>query len=143
MALSPSAGGAKLALCQRCSRRFTERTEMMEKWQQQEVHVKESRWAEEVPQRWKQPKGKDKTEKKKRGRAAEVHLAQWSAWSTERKYMKRHKSKCDIFFGIEDRLRKEEMEEQFHKEAKEGSKFAADAARITDERAGIDDQKHT
>ena len=30
------------------------------------------------------------------------------------------------------------MEEQFSKEAKEGWRFAADAARITDERAGIE-----
>ena len=36
-----------------------ERTEMMERWQQQEVQVKESRWAEEVPQMWKQPNGED------------------------------------------------------------------------------------
>ena len=35
------------------------------------------------------------------------------------------------------------MEEQFNKEAKEGVSFAADAARITDERAGNEDQKHT
>ena len=35
------------------------------------------------------------------------------------------------------------MEEQFNKEAKEGWRIAADAARITDERAGIEDQKHT
>ena len=32
------------------------RTEMMERWQNQEVRVKESRWAEEISQRWKQPK---------------------------------------------------------------------------------------
>ena len=49
----------------------------MERWQQQEVQVKKSRWAEEVPQRWKQPKGEDKTEMKKRGEAVEVHLANW------------------------------------------------------------------
>ena len=35
------------------------------------------------------------------------------------------------------------MEEQFNKEAKEGWRFAADAARITDERAGIEYQEHT
>ena len=35
------------------------------------------------------------------------------------------------------------MEEQLHKEAKEGWRFAADAARITDERADSQDQKHT
>ena len=33
--------------------------------------------------------------------------------------MRRYKGKCDTFFGIEHRLRKEEMEEQFDKEAKE------------------------
>ena len=35
------------------------------------------------------------------------------------------------------------MEEQFNKEAKEGWRFAADAARITDERASSEDRKHT
>ena len=53
------------------------------------------------------------------------------------------RDKCDIFFWIEHRLRKEEMEEQFNKEAKEGWRFAADAASITDERAGSEDRKHT
>ena len=55
-----------------------ERADTMERWQQQEVQVPESRWAEEVPPRWKQPKGEDRTEKKKkRVKAAEVHLAKW------------------------------------------------------------------
>ena len=45
--------------------------------------------------------------------------------------------------AIEHRLRKEEMEEKFNKEAKEGWRFAAGAARITDERAGSEDQKRT
>ena len=49
--------------------------------------------------------------------------------------MRRYKGKCDVFFGIEHRLRKEEMEEQINKEAKEGRRVAADEARITDERA--------
>ena len=31
-------------------------TEMMERMQQQEVQVKESRWMEETPQRWRRPK---------------------------------------------------------------------------------------
>ena len=35
------------------------------------------------------------------------------------------------------------MEEQFNKEAKEGWRLAADAPRITDDRAGSEDQKHT
>ena len=66
-----------------------------------------------------------------------------SARSTERKYMRRYKGRCDIFFGIEHRLRKEEMEEQFNKEAKEGWMCATDAARNTDEIAGSEDRKHT
>ena len=42
-----------------------------------------------------------------------VHVARnGPAWSTEKKYMRRYKGKCDIFFGIEHRLRKEEVEEQ-------------------------------
>ena len=57
--------------------------------------------------------------------------------------MKRYKGKCDIFFGIEHRLRKEEMEEQFNREAKEGWRLAGDAARIIDDRACSEDRKHT
>ena len=53
------------------------------------------------------------------------------------------KGKCAIFFGIVHRLRKEEMEEQFNKDAKEGWRFAAAAAGIADERADREDQKHT
>ena len=59
----------------------------------------------------------------------------------EEVHMRRYKRKCDIFFGIEHRLTKGDMEEQFNKEAKEGWRFAAEAARITDERAGSEDQK--
>ena len=40
-------------------------------------------------------------------------------------------------------MRKEETEEQFNEEAKEGWRFHADAARITDERARSEDRKHT
>ena len=50
-------------------------------------------------------------------------LLNGSAWSAERKYMGRYKGKRDVFFGIEHRLRKEEMEELFNKEAKEGGVF--------------------
>ena len=37
----------------------------------------------------------------------------------------------------------EEMEEQFNKEAKQGWRFASDAARITDVKASSEDRKHT
>ena len=57
--------------------------------------------------------------------------------------MKIDRGTFDVFFGIEHRLRKEEMEEQFNKEAKEGWRFAASSARITEETAGDEDRKHT
>ena len=57
--------------------------------------------------------------------------------------MRRYKGKCDVFFGMEHRLRKEEMEDQFNKKAKEAWRFAASAARITEETAGDEDRKHT
>ena len=49
--------------------------------------------------------------------------------------MNRYKGTVDIFFGIEHRMRKEEMDEQFNKDVKQGWMFAADAAMITDENA--------
>ena len=55
-------------------------------------------------------------------------LPNGSAWSTEKKCLRRYEGTFDIFFGIEHRLRKEEMEEQFNKEAKEGWRFAASVA---------------
>ena len=42
-------------------------------------------------------------------------LLNGSAWSTERRYMRRYKGTFDVFFGIEHRLRKEEMEAQFNR----------------------------
>ena len=58
--------------------------------------------------------------------------------------MRRYEGKRDIFFGMEHRLRKEEMEEQFNKEAKEGWRLEADPAGLTDENAdGTEDRKHT
>ena len=35
----------------------------MERWQQQRFQAKEGRWVEEIPQRWKQPKGEDRMKK--------------------------------------------------------------------------------
>ena len=116
---------------------------MMERMQQHEVQVKENRRAEVIPRRWRQPKGKDRTEMRKEAKRLRCTLLNGSAWSTERKCPRRYKGKCDIFFASEHRLREEEMEEQFNREAKEGWIFAADAARITDEREGSEDQKHT
>ena len=55
----------------------------------------------------------------------------------------RWKVTLDMFFGIEHRMRKEEMEERLNKEAKQGWRFAADEARVTDEKASSEDRKHT
>ena len=118
------------------------RTEAMVRMQQ-EVQVKGSRWAEEISRRWKQPKGEDRVEMKKEAKLLRCTLLNGSAWSTERKYMRRFNGKCDVFFGIEHRLMKEEMEEQFNEETKEGWSFTASAARITEETTGGEDRKHT
>ena len=140
--LSPSAFGAALAVCQRCRRRTQRRTEAME-GMQQEVQANEGRWVEETPQRWRQPKGEDRTEMKTEARAVRCALLNGSARSTEKKYMRRYKGKRDIFFGMEHRLSKEEIAEWFNKETKEGWRFVADVARIADETAGSEDRKHT
>ena len=54
-----------------------------------------------------------------------------------------YKGTFDVFFGTEHGRRKAEMEEQFNKETKQGWRFAADSARISDENAGSEDRKHT
>ena len=56
--------------------------------------------------------------------------------------MRKKTKESDIFFGAEHRLRKEEVEEQFNKEAQEGRRVGAHAARITDEKASNEDRKH-
>ena len=61
---------------------------------------------------------------------------------TERKYMKRYKGTFDIFLGIGHRMRKEELEDQFKKETKQGWRLA-DASRIGDENASSEDCNHT
>ena len=58
-------------------------------------------------------------------------------------YMEWYNGTYDIFFGIENKLRREEMEETFNKEAKQGWRLVADAAIFTDENAGSVDCKHT
>ena len=110
---------------------------------EQEVQVKGRSWTEAVSIRWRRPEGEDRTEMKKEAKLLRCTLLSGSAWSTVKTYMRRYEGKCHIFLGIEHRMRKEEMEEQFNKDAKQGWRFAADAARITDERASSEDRKHT
>ena len=103
---------------------------------QQEVQIEENRWTEATSKRW------NRAEMNNGARRLRCTLLNGS-WSTEKQKMRRYRGKCDIFFGIEHRLRNEEMEEQFDRKAKEGWRFAADAARITDGNAGTEDRKHT
>ena len=45
--------------------------------QQVQFQVKEGRWAEEIPQTWRQPKGGDRTEMKKEEKL--LRCAQWNS----------------------------------------------------------------
>ena len=49
---------------------------------EQEVQVKEGRWVEEIPQRWRQPKGEDRTKMKKEATLLRCTLLNGSAWNT-------------------------------------------------------------
>ena len=55
-------------------------------------------------------KGTDRTEMRKEEKRLKCTLLKGSAWSTEKKYMRRYKGTFDISFGIEHRLWKDEME---------------------------------
>ena len=109
----------------------------------QEMEVKEGSWGDSFPKMRRRKGGQDKTQIQKEARGMTCTLLTGSAWSTEKKYMRRYRGTFYIFFGVEHRMRKEEMEEQFNKEDKQGWRFAADAARITDEKASTEDRKHT
>ena len=64
---------------------------------QQDMQVKEHRWTEETSQRWRQLKGEDRTEMKKEARRLRCTVLNGSTWSTEKKYMRRHQRKYNIF----------------------------------------------
>ena len=63
--------------------------------------------------------GENRKDTQKKAATARCNLLNGSAWSTERKYTQRFKGTFDIFFGIVHRMRKEKMEEQFNREAKQ------------------------
>ena len=58
------------------------RTEAVKRMRQK-VYIKESRWKEKTPKRWKQPKWEDRTEMKKEARILRCTLLNRSTWSTE------------------------------------------------------------
>ena len=77
MALSPFVIGQNWLCVNAAAEGWQRRTEMMERMQQQEVQVKESRWMEETPQRWRQPKGADRTEMRKEEKRLKCTLIKW------------------------------------------------------------------
>ena len=62
-----------------------------------------------------------------------VNGSSWSTW----------KGTYAVFFGIENMLWKDELEQRLNKEAKQGWRFAADGARIADRSDSSGDSKHT
>ena len=92
---------------------------------------------EEHPKRWKQSKGEDRTELKKEATRFRVDLGH------REKVHEKIQRKVRYLFRVSAQIEEEEMEEQFNREAHEGWRFAADAARITDRRTGNEDRKHT
>ena len=75
---------------------------------QEEVLTKESRWTEATLK--KVEAAKRRGQNGNEDISKEIEVLNGSAWSTEKKYMKRYKGMFDIFFGIEHRLRKEDMD---------------------------------
>ena len=47
-----------------------------------------------------------------------MRLAQWFGLEHRKEILRRYKGTFDIFFGVEHRWRKDEMEEQLNQEAK-------------------------
>ena len=84
---------------------------------QQRVQIKKSSWREVAS---KKDGNRKRVRTERKCRKMRCTLLNGSAWSTERKYIRRYNGTFDVFFGKEHRLRKEEMEEQFNREAKEG-----------------------
>ena len=82
-------------------------------------------WEQANPKRPRQEECDDREEMQEESRMVRCTLLNGSTWSTEKKYTRRYKVPLMFFFGV---VRKEEMEEQFNTEAKQGWRFAADGA---------------
>ena len=72
---------------------------------------------------------------KKEARFLKCTLLNGTAWSAEKKYMRRYKEKCDILFGVEHRLRK------CRRSSTQRPRKCG--ARITDVKAGGEDRVNT
>ena len=130
-------------LCQRCSRRIAEKDGDDGKVAAAGSSSEREQMCGGDPTKVESATRRRQDWNEKRAKEAEVHLAKWISLEYREEYVRRYQGTCDSPFGIEHRLIKGEMKEQFNKEAKEGWRLVADAARITDERAGSEDQQHT
>ena len=83
---------------------------------------------EKLPRKWKRPEGADWTETRKEEEEVKVHLAKWI--SVEHRKEVHEKVHRKVRYLLWNRAQIEKMEEQSNKEAKEGWRFAASAARI-------------
>ena len=90
---------------------------------QQEVRNKESRWTEAAPKNGSSRKG-GQNGNEERSKKHEVHPAQWVDLEHREKVHEKIQRKVRHLFGMEHRMRKEEMEEEYNKEAKKGWRFA-------------------
>ena len=102
------------------------------------------RWVEEEDRgKFQDGKTKNFSEMRRPSKIARCTLSNGSAWSTEKKFLVEYNGTFDIFHGIEHRMRREEMEGQFSRKAKQRPRFAADAARFTDDNESSENCKHT
>ena len=77
-------------------------------------------------------------------RNGEVYFVEWLCLEHgEEVHQKVHGVLSTSSSESNTRTRREAVEEEFNKESKQGLRFAADAARITDEKASSEDRKHT
>ena len=118
IALSLGAVDTELALCQCCSRRIAEKDGDNGKVAAAAAENSSQRgqMGGGSSTKVEAAKREDRSKMKKEAKLLRCALPNGSAWSTERKYMRRYRGKCDIFFGSEHRLRKEDIAEQFNKE---------------------------
>ena len=85
----------------------------------------------------------NRKEARKPARSEIWMLAQGFGVKHGEQYSELYKGTNDLFLGTEHMMRKEETEEKFNKEEKQGCMIAADAAGTTEETANSEDCKHT
>ena len=116
---------------------------MIERWQHQEVQVKESRRAEEIPQRWKKQKGEDRAEMKKEAKLLRCTLLEWISVEYREEIHEKIQRKVRRLLWNRAQIEEGGNGGTVQQRGQGRMEIAADAARITDERASSEDRKHT